>query len=1697
MRKSVGLRTNTNSNEKTIALSLTLLMIFSTLILFSMASDRSNNTVYGNESLIPEDAYFMALHNQGTLNYADGGMHLASGTWWQRPLPFNVTNTDWDGDGVSNQNDTHPTNPAIPTTTEVQPYACSVAHLPCHNESMTPSFSSNSDWDPQTTEKSSEIAWADIDGDGDLDLIRVNKFTGSNQYNIALGDINADGLPDAVVSDYTRTRIYLNYQGMLHSDIDVYLTIDGVLSDTVTGGGGPSSVWNQMVSSYNGVELGDVDGDGDIDLAICSTNEARIYLNGGSAISSTAIWSQALTSPKSIALGDVDGDGDLDLAVGFTNAPIKIYLNNGNGFSSTNSWETSSNVKNSDLEWGDINGDGLIDLVSASASENNKIFFNHQLGLITTPGWYSYGSYSSGDISLGDVNGDGFLDMLVGNRNQVDRLYMNLNGELQRNSSWQSSASDYTFSTSMADSDGDGDLDIAIGSEDSVRLYFNRGSVLSSQSTWQSTSNADVNSIAFGDLDGDGWNEMVTNHGTIELFRNNGGTYNGTSDWDSDTSSSAIALGDMDNDGDLDIISARSGTSYIYLNNNGIFQNSSKIAFGSQSISTSIVAVGDVDGDGDLDIAIGGHGSTSVQEVFMNNGGAFNSTSDWNSGGGRAYDIKLADVNGNGFPEFIFADYFTGRINIYSNNNGQLSNTNPTILSVLNPRSFDAGDFDNDGDLDIIAGSWGGGVTKVSKVFVNTNGNFQTQITLGKSGKTTDTIWADIDGDGDLDIIESFGGDRAYIYINDDGVITTSYSWQTDQFGEMAALAVTDINNDGMPDLAIGGTNDQTSIHFGSSDLDVDGVADVNDDFILNPTQSDDPDGDGFGDNQVGRLPDSCTGYWGDSWRDRWGCADEDSDGQSNLNDDFWNKGTQWLDSDGDGLGDNWGNSSWSSSRLSGWPGEFVLFAYNSDPSPLDYDNDGFEDPMLITNGASFPYDNCPIIHGTSTNDQFGCSDSDGDGWSDTGDSHPGDQTQHRDRDNDGYGDNSSGNLPDSCKLSWGNSTTDVYGCTDADGDGVSNLSDFDDGDANEFSDMDGDGHGDAADKCRFAWGNVTSPGDLGCPDRDGDGVADRSDDLPNDPSQWLDSDGDGFGDYMGGSTPDSCPTIFGVSRLSVMVNGANESKFGCTDTDNDGYEDLTDPCPFQFGNSWVDRFACPDTDLDGISDANDPYPTDPASSDSDWDGDGVADTSDAFPSDKTQHSDVDGDGFGDNSAGSSPDAFVNDPTQWSDFDGDGYGDNQEFGSTSPDHCIHEVGNSTDTVTGLGCPDGDGDGVADRWDAFEDDKSQWQDTDQDGYGDNQGGTAYDSCPLEFGTSYLGPLGCPDTDRDGWSDIQDSFDTDPTQSMDSDSDGYGDSSVGYHPDACPTDFGESNLGDIYGCLDSDGDGWADSIDVFPNDSTAWSDTDEDGFPDQLGSDNFDDCPGVPGYSEEYMRGCPDFDGDSLPDIFDDDIDGDGITNSLEAQSGFNPWDANSVPGDADGDRIPDIIDPDDDNDGFPDGVEYDRGSDPFDASENPINMYGGRNLGFYYSPTEGFSSSYVEGGIEISLSIFLGLVQSEMIVIIIATPATILFARRKNIRFNRMERRLEGVESLAEIDECEDEIDELMKLKKIHVDKGIMLITVAERMRRLMLENADGENSDWKEEDSEILIDDFEIEGDVDNNQSDYELDKSDAEEVEE
>jgi hypothetical protein len=398
------------------------------------------------------------------------------------------------------------------------------------------------------------------------------------------------------------------------------------------------------------------------------------------------------------------------------------------------------------------------------------------------------------------------------------------------------------------------------------------------------------------------------------------------------------------------------------------------------------------------------------------------------------------------------------------------------------------------------------------------------------------------------------------------------------------------------------------------------------------------------------------------------------------------------------------------------------------DPFP-DADRDGIRDSL----------DDCPMTHGTSTEDRLGCPDTDDDGWSDDGDSFVFDITQWADGDSDGYGDNPApASAPDDCPGVWGNSTLDSLGCLDSDGDGWSEASDSYPNDKLLWSDDDGDGYADQSgtalsDDCpEVAGTSIWSL--LGCIDTDGDGWADTEDEYPLDVSQWRDTDEDGYGDNADGT---------------------------------DG-----DLCPLQEGYSAIDRLGCPDADEDGYSDPADAWTVDEGA--------------DAFPSDDSQWRDSDLDGFGDNPApakmadvcpvihGTSTedrlgcpdtdddgwsddgDSFVFDITQWADGDSDGYGDNPAPAS-APDGCPAVWGNST--LGSLGCLDSDGDGWSGASDPYPNDKLLWSDDDGDGYADQSGTALSDDCPEVAGTSTEDRLGCIDTDGDGWSDEADYYPAD--------------------------------------------------------------------------------------------------------------------------------------------------------------------------------------------------------------------------------------------------------------------------------------------------------------------------------------------------
>ena len=312
-------------------------------------------------------------------------------------------------------------------------------------------------------------------------------------------------------------------------------------------------------------------------------------------------------------------------------------------------------------------------------------------------------------------------------------------------------------------------------------------------------------------------------------------------------------------------------------------------------------------------------------------------------------------------------------------------------------------------------------------------------------------------------------------------------------------------------------------------------------------------------------------------------------------------------------------------------------------------------------------------------NFDIGLRDSDGDGTPDADDIFPTNPFEDGDSDGDGVGDNT-----DSCPGTEALAAVDANGCSlsqlDTDLDGVAD--DVDSclsvsgtstlGGTLGCPDSDSDGWADDIDDCPGIIGNSTIDRS-GCPDADGDGVSDDNDTFPNDANESEDADGDSVGDNY-----DICPG----TNISLFVDAS-----GCApdqrDTDSDGINDLNDGCLAIQGNSTMDKEGCPDADGDGMSDDNDAFMENPGEW-NDTDDDGVGDNGDDFPIVDSQWQDSDGDGYGDNWGNGS----------WNESRSSGLPGEFLLGAIQSDYCPDLFGNSsTDGI--LGCPDADGDGVAD------------------------------------------------------------------------------------------------------------------------------------------------------------------------------------------------------------------------------------------------------------------------------------------------------------------------------------------------------------------------------------------------------------------
>jgi len=374
---------------------------------------------------------------------------------------------------------------------------------------------------PGDLDSSLSVALGDVDGDDDSDLLVGNAGSGGSQnrlylndgnggftdatappptdpdwtHAVALGDVDGDGDADALIGNYLQNRLYLN-DGT------------GVFGDA-TAGLPPDS------SDSRAVAMGDVDGDGDLDALVGNSAFAggaqnRLYLNDGSGVflESAAGLPAYFDSTRALALGDLDGDGDLDLLIGngYPDYQDRLYLNDGTGVFAAAPANLPVDFDSTyAIALGDVDGDGDLDAMIGNSGQN-RLYLNNGGGiLVDSASSLPAQLDDTRAVMLGDVDGDGDLDALIGNSGQ-NRLYLNDGtGAFADGTAGLPADSDQTHSLSLGDMDGDQDLDVVIGNwQAQNRLYLNDGGGLFVDATADLPVDSNATSaVAVGDVDGD------------------------------------------------------------------------------------------------------------------------------------------------------------------------------------------------------------------------------------------------------------------------------------------------------------------------------------------------------------------------------------------------------------------------------------------------------------------------------------------------------------------------------------------------------------------------------------------------------------------------------------------------------------------------------------------------------------------------------------------------------------------------------------------------------------------------------------------------------------------------------------------------------------------------------------------------------------------------------------------------------------------------------------------------------------------------------------------------------------------------------------------------------------------------------------------------------------------------------------------
>jgi len=711
-----------------------------------------------------------------------------------------------------------------------------------------------------------DISFGDIDGDNDQDVLITGSKSGFRKTKLYKNDGNGN----FIIVDNTPFSD-VDYSSVAFADIDgdndLDLLITGKMYDngyqyianlyTNDGNGNFTEVNNTPFTGVanSSVAFADIDNDNDQDLLITGfyndgTNDyyiAKLYTNDGNG-NFTEVNNTPFTgvTNSSIAFADIDNDNDQDVIItgktsdSMTSGTTKLYTNDGNG----NFVEVSNNglisIDSGSVVFGDIDGDNDKDLLLTGINVNqyytqsfvSKLYTNDGNGNFTEVNGTSFEGAGWASNGFFDFDNDNDLDILItgyNNTSNVAKLYSNDgNGnysEVLNTTFDEVSNSNLDF----ADINGDNYLDIMIIGEyestSKTNVYINNAGNDFSKVVSSPFIGVSDSSVAFADIDGDNNKDLLLtgyikyNSPVTKLYHNDG---NGNFDEISGTpfpnvGYSSVAFADIDNDNDQDLLitgkSQNGNISKLFINDgSGNFTEDTVNVF--TGVSKSKVVFVDIDNDNDQDLIITGHdGSNTFTALYINDGnGIFTENTNVNFVNVKSASIGIADIDGDNDKDILLTgdqNSFNPITKLYINNNdGTFTEDNNNFFSYVMDGDVVFTDIDNDQDQDLILIGYTGSI-RATKLYTNDGNGIFTEInnTGFEDFNAQKAAFFDIDGDNDDDLFLNSLSSGSKFFIND-GNGNFSELQGIELIGVYASsIALADIDNDNDQDIFITGSN--------------------------------------------------------------------------------------------------------------------------------------------------------------------------------------------------------------------------------------------------------------------------------------------------------------------------------------------------------------------------------------------------------------------------------------------------------------------------------------------------------------------------------------------------------------------------------------------------------------------------------------------------------------------------------------------------------------------------------------------------------------------------------------------------------------------------------------------------------------------------------------------------------------------------